>query len=62
MDYPYRTLEILSLLSDGQALTSPEVADYLEISPTNASELLRRYTQNGEVLRELEPRWPKRYL
>ena len=55
-------MEILWLLSDGQALTSTEVAEYLEIGPTNAATLLGRYTKNGEVLRYIASRWPKRYI
>lgn len=47
-----RKVEILSLLSDGEPWTSPEVAGHLGLTLTNASELLRRYHKDGLVTRQ----------
>ena len=47
-----RKIEILTLLSDGSWITSPEVAGELDLTLSNASELLRRYHKDGLVTRQ----------
>lgn len=44
-------VEILELLSDGRWWTAPEVAHQLGMSLVNASQLLRRYHNNGWLRR-----------
>ncbi|MBU2008909.1 MAG: hypothetical protein KJ624_03520 [Chloroflexi bacterium] len=47
-----RKSEILSLLEDGDSWTASEVEEALGVSPTDASELLRRYHKYGLLVRQ----------
>jgi len=53
---------ILTCLADGQWWTTPAVAFACGLSPTNASELLRRYRSQSLVVRERNPDVPRGYL
>jgi len=55
-------IDILKCLSNGQWLTTPEVAHECGLSLTNASELLRRYRSQSLVNRERNYDVPRGYL
>ncbi len=54
-------IKILRCLSDGEWWTTPEVTKVCNISLTNASELLRRYRNQGIVSRKRNYDVPKAY-
>ena len=55
-------IHILNCLSDGQWLTTPEVAQACGLNLTNTSELLRRYRSQSLVKRERNYDVPRGYL
>lgn len=54
-------IHILNCLSDGQWLTTPEVAQACGLNLTNTSELLRRYRSQSLVKRERNYDVPRGY-
>ncbi len=55
-------IKILQCLSDGDWWSTREVAQTCGLSLSNASELMRRYRNQGLVNRERNPNVPRGYL